>query len=31
VNSFQLIKLDGKWKISYIIDTRKKEGCEKTE
>jgi hypothetical protein len=31
VNTFQLIKLDGKWKISYIIDTRKKEGCEKTE
>lgn len=27
VNSFQLVKLDGKWKIQYLIDTRRKEGC----
>jgi len=27
VNSFQLIKADKNWKIIYIIDTRKKEGC----
>ncbi|QDH79253.1 nuclear transport factor 2 family protein [Echinicola soli] len=27
VNSFQLVKLGGKWKIVYIIDTRRKEGC----
>ena len=27
VNSFQLVKLDGAWKIQYIIDTRRKEGC----
>ena len=28
VNSFQLIRLNGEWKIQYIIDTRRKEGCE---
>lgn len=27
VNSFQLIKTAEGWKITYIIDTRKKEGC----
>jgi len=27
VNSFQLVKSMGKWKIIYIIDTRKKENC----
>jgi len=27
VNSFQLVKLDGVWKIQYIIDTRQKEPC----
>lgn len=27
VNSFQLVKLEGKWKIVYIIDTRRKEAC----
>lgn len=27
VNSFQLIKTDKGWKITYIIDTRRKEGC----
>lgn len=24
VNSFQLAKLDGKWKVIYIVDTRRK-------
>ena len=28
VNSFQLVRIDGKWKIQYIIDTRKREGCQ---
>jgi hypothetical protein len=27
VNSFQLVKLNGEWKIQYIIDTRRKEPC----
>jgi hypothetical protein len=27
VNSFQLVRLNGQWKIQYIIDTRRKEGC----
>jgi hypothetical protein len=27
VNSFQLIKDDGEWKIIYLVDTRRKEGC----
>ena len=27
VNSFQLVKLDGSWKIQYIIDTRRKDPC----
>ena len=27
-NSFQLVRLDGKWKIQYLIDTRRKDGCE---
>jgi hypothetical protein len=27
VNSFQLIKTVDGWKITYIIDTRRKEGC----
>lgn len=27
VNSFQLIKTAEGWKITYIIDTRRKEGC----
>ena len=27
VNSFQLVRLNAGWKIQYIIDTRKKEGC----
>ncbi|RRQ48451.1 nuclear transport factor 2 family protein [Maribacter algicola] len=28
VNSFQMVKLDGAWKIIYLIDTRRREGCE---
>ncbi len=28
VNSFQLVRLDGVWKIQYIIDTRRKSNCE---
>lgn len=28
VNSFQLVKLNGEWKIQYIIDTRRRMGCE---
>lgn len=27
VNSFQLVKFPSGWKIVYIIDTRRKEGC----
>ncbi|OSZ79797.1 hypothetical protein CAP36_00595 [Chitinophagaceae bacterium IBVUCB2] len=27
VNSFQLIRLNGEWKIQYLIDTRRKQGC----
>ncbi|MEM1001638.1 MAG: nuclear transport factor 2 family protein [Bacteroidota bacterium] len=27
VNSFQLIKDDGSWKIIYLVDTRRREGC----
>lgn len=27
VNSFQLIKTKGGWKIHYMIDTRQKDGC----
>jgi ketosteroid isomerase-like protein len=26
-NSFQLVKLNGRWKIQYLIDTRRKTGC----
>ncbi|WP_276483233.1 nuclear transport factor 2 family protein [Paraflavitalea pollutisoli] len=28
VNSFQLVRLNGQWKIQYLIDTRRKEPCE---
>jgi hypothetical protein len=28
VNSFQLVKTSEGWKITYIIDTRRKEGCD---
>ncbi len=28
VNSFQLIRFNTGWKIQYLIDTRRKQGCE---
>lgn len=28
VNSFQLVRLNGEWKIQFLIDTRRKDGCE---
>lgn len=28
VDSFQLVKINGEWKIQYLIDTRKKNGCK---
>lgn len=28
VNSFQLVRIKGEWKIQYIIDTRRKENCQ---
>jgi hypothetical protein len=28
VDSFQLFKDNGNWKIIYLVDTRRKEGCE---
>jgi hypothetical protein len=28
VNSFQLVLINGKWKIQYLIDTRRKDGCD---
>lgn len=28
VDSFQLVKINGEWKIQYLIDTRRKENCE---
>ena len=28
VNSFQLMKVDGEWKIIYLVDTRRREGCQ---
>ncbi len=27
-NSFQLVKMADGWKIQYILDTRRKQGCE---
>jgi len=27
VNSFQLVRFDGIWKIQYLIDTRRRQGC----
>lgn len=27
VNSFQLVRFDGEWKIQYLIDTRRITGC----
>jgi ketosteroid isomerase-like protein len=28
VNSFILVRMNGSWKIQYIIDTRRRQGCE---
>jgi hypothetical protein len=28
VNSFQLVKIGGEWKIQYIIDTRRRQNCD---
>lgn len=28
VNTFQLFKENGRWKIIYIVDTRTKQGCD---
>ncbi|WP_299122569.1 nuclear transport factor 2 family protein [uncultured Winogradskyella sp.] len=28
VNSFQLIKEDDNWKIIYLVDTRRRQGCQ---
>ena len=28
VNSFQLVRINGKWKIQYLIDTRRRQGCQ---
>ena len=27
-DSFQLIKINGQWKIQYLIDTRRKQNCQ---
>ena len=27
VNSFQVVRINGEWKLQYIIDTRRKGGC----
>ena len=28
VDSYQLVKLNGEWKIQYLIDTRRRQNCE---
>ena len=28
VDSYQLVKIDGQWKIQYLVDTRRRQGCE---
>jgi hypothetical protein len=28
VDSYQLVRINGAWKIQYLIDTRRKENCE---
>jgi hypothetical protein len=27
-DSFQLVRISGQWKIQYLIDTRRRQGCE---
>ena len=29
VDSYQLVKLNGEWKIQYLVDTRRKQDCDK--
>lgn len=28
IDSYQLVRINGEWKIQYLIDTRKKDGCK---
>lgn len=28
IDAFQLVRINGEWKIQYLIDTRRKEGCK---
>ena len=28
VDSFQLVRINGRWKIQYLVDTRRRQGCE---
>ncbi|MBS1934820.1 MAG: nuclear transport factor 2 family protein [Bacteroidetes bacterium] len=28
VDSYQLVRINGAWKIQYLIDTRRKQGCD---
>ena len=28
IDSFQLVKINNQWKIQYLVDTRRKSGCE---
>jgi hypothetical protein len=28
IDSYQLVRIKGRWKIQYLIDTRRKSGCE---
>jgi len=28
VNSFQLVRINNTWKIQYLIDTRRRQGCQ---
>ena len=28
VNSFQLVRINGSWRIQYLIDTRRRQGCD---
>ncbi len=28
VDSYQLVRINGQWKIQYLIDTRRKTGCQ---
>jgi Putative lumazine-binding len=28
VDSFQLVRINGHWKIQYLIDTRRRQGCQ---